>query len=105
MLPDSLEKSTVALAVVVAVCAVVAKPAGAVVAAAPGVVAAGGVVVGADVLAVLLLLPHAVAMIESEMIPARTSRRLTGFTNVSPWLGMNNGVTVKIEVDAPVVRR
>jgi hypothetical protein len=38
----------------------------------------------------LLSLPHATATSESEMSPASTSRRLTRFTYVSPWLGMNN---------------
>jgi hypothetical protein len=71
-------------------------------AAAVVVAAATGAVV---VVAVLASLPHEAATIENEMIPARTSRRLTGFTYVSPWLGMSNEVTVKIEVDAQVVAR
>jgi hypothetical protein len=57
------------------------------------------------VLALFVSLPHAAARIESEMMPTRTSRRLTEFTYVSPWLGMNNGVTIKIEADAKVVPR
>ena len=70
-----------------------------------GAAAAAVVPAAAVVLALLESLPQAVATSESEKNPARTSRRVIEFTYVSPWLGMNNVVTVKIEVEARVVRR
>jgi hypothetical protein len=88
-LPDNFEKSTVE-----AVGAVVSALAAAVVVAAAAVVFAAGVVaalptvvdglVAGDVVADLLSEPHAAATIESERIPAITSRCFTGFTYVSP---------------------
>jgi hypothetical protein len=47
--------------------------------------AEAAVVVGADVADDLLSLPHATN--DNERMPAMTSRRLTGFTDVSPSIG------------------
>jgi hypothetical protein len=100
-----LEKSTAELASVVGTASVVGVSPALVVGASTVVGVAAATVVGAEVLAVFLSLPQAAATSESEMMPAMTSRRLTEFTYVSPWFGMNNGVTLNIEVDMQVVPR
>jgi len=81
MWPFNAEKSTVVLAAVSVDDAAVVAVSPAVATAPAAVVAVAAAVAGAAVaLDELLSLPHAAAMIESEMMPATASRRLTVFT-------------------------